>query len=58
MEKKVSRCDLVEIEKKKWFESTDKDGNLKLKYERKEEFKNALSKTSYDNQFWRDLELS
>ena len=58
MERKVLRSNLVEIEKGKWFESSGKQGNLKLKYERKEELHKALAKTSYDNQFWMDLELS
>ena len=39
IEKIVIRCDLVEIEKKKWFENISMDGNLKLKYEMKEELK-------------------
>ena len=58
MEKKVLRCNLVEIEKGKWFENSGKQGNLKLKYERKEELLKALTKTSYNNQLWRVLELS
>ena len=58
MEKKVLRCNNAEIEKGKRFENSGKQGNLKLKYDRKVELLKALAKTSYDNQLWRDLELS
>ena len=56
--KKVLRCNLFGIGKGKWFGSSYKQGKFKLKYGRKKELLKALTKTSYDNPFWRDLELS
>ena len=58
MNNRIIRRDKVEIEKKKWFEQLENSEMLRLRYERKGEINDILSRISFDEQFWRDIELS
>ena len=57
MNNRITRRDIVEIEKKKWFEQLENSEMLRLRYERKGEINDILSRISFDEQFWRDIEL-
>ena len=55
MEKKQTRKDMIEIEKRKWFEFSEIKNWYEFKYERREEVIIYLKSRLYNNSMWEDI---
>ena len=54
--KEIDRGDIIEVEKRKWFEKQLGHKAFELKEERKEESINFLKKLPYSEDLWGDIE--
>ena len=53
--KEIDRGDIIEVEKRKWFEKQLGHEAFELKEERKEESINFLKKLPYSEDLWGDI---
>ena len=55
MEKKQTREDIIEIEKRKWLEFSEITNWYEFKYERREEVISYLKSRPFNNSMWKDI---